>query len=92
MQFSDDSAAQDEILLRCSLWWASYKKNLTQSVQDFVSRSTSSTNAVRWRGRLPGSQVLELMRHHSILALARRAQRQFTRLKEKKRWRQTTGA
>jgi len=87
-----DHAAQDELVQRCSLWWAAYKNNLTQKVLDFVTRSTPSTNAVRWYGRIPGSQFVELMRHHTAPALARRAQRQFTRLKEEKRWRQTTGA
>jgi hypothetical protein len=87
-----DRAAKDELSLRCSRWWATYKRDLTQRVQDFFARSTSSTNAVRWHGRVPGWQVLELMRHHTAPALARRAQRQFTRLKEEKRWRQTTGA
>jgi hypothetical protein len=90
-----DRAAQDELLLRCSRWWEAYKRDLTQRIQDFVAQSTtstSSTNAVRWRGRIPGRQALELMRHHSVPALARRAQRQFTRLKDEKLWRKTTGA
>jgi hypothetical protein len=88
----DDRAAQDDLLLRCSSWWADYKRELTQRIQDFVAQSASSANAVRWHGRLRGSQLVELMRHHTIAALARRARRQFTRLKEEKLWRQTTGA
>jgi hypothetical protein len=87
-----DRAAQDELLLRCSRWWAAYKSDLTQGVQDFVVRSTAATNPVRWDGRIPGWQVLELVRHHSTPALARRAKRLFTRWKEEKVWRQTSGA
>ena len=87
-----DRAAQDELLLRCSRWWAVYKRDLTQRVQDFVARSTSPTNGVRWLGRIPGWQELELMRHHNAPALVRRAQRQFTRLRVDKAWRQSSGA
>lgn len=91
-EIKDDHAAQDEMLLRCSRWWTAYKSSLTQSIQRFVAQPISRTNPVRWHGRLPGSQVVELLRHHTILALARRAPRQFARFKREKVWRQTTGA
>jgi hypothetical protein len=87
-----DRAGQDELLQRCSRWWAGYKRDLTQGVQDFVARSTSSTSAVRWPGRIPGWHVLELMRHHTAPALGRRVQRQLARLKDERVWRQTSGA
>ena len=87
-----DRRAQDELSQRCSRWWAAFKRDLTQRVQDFVARPASFTNAVRWYGSVPGWHMLELMRHHTAPALARRAQRQFARLKQEKRWRLTTGA
>jgi hypothetical protein len=88
----DDRAAQDKMLQRCSSWWTAYKRTLMQNIEDFVAKSTPSTNAVRWHGRLPGWQVVELMRHHNAPALLRRAQRQFLRLRAEKAWRRTTGA
>jgi len=87
-----DHAAQDEMLLRCSRWWTVYKENLTLRVQDWVGQSTQSASPVLWPARLPGARFVELLRHHSVPAFARRIQLQVARFRKQQRWRQTTGA
>jgi hypothetical protein len=87
-----DHHLQDEIRLACSEWWEAYKKDLTQRLHDRVAGSLRSGNSIRWHGRIPGAGFVELMRHHSLSALARRAQRQFIRMKGQRPWRQTSGA
>lgn len=77
---------------RCIQWWREYKQTLLLSAGDFLARRLGSeepVNPLRWVNRVgPVLQWLELARHHSLPALARRFTRQFARLRAEGRWRE----
>jgi hypothetical protein len=64
-------------------WWKAYKNQLRVRIGEVLSKNTeawSSRSATKWRYRLPCWQALELSRHHSVKALARRFAMQCRRL------------
>lgn len=85
-----DKKALDQLQSECLLWWASYKKNLSEEAVHFVDRlsnnhPSSVSEFIRGYARIPGWPMLELMRHHSLPALRRRIKRQAIRiLKQRK--------
>jgi len=90
----NDRAALDRLQLKCFQWWIDYKSRLHDRISDFFEHPpvNESGNYVRWQRAIPGSQVVELMRHHTVPALARRVRLQVGRLFKEGKLRKTTGA
>jgi hypothetical protein len=88
-----DSVAMDRLLLECSQWWSAYKRALGASIEEFIAhpKGTESGDFVTWRHSLPGSQALELLRHHNLPALVRRIGTQIGRMTSEGRLRKTAG-
>ncbi len=65
-------------------WWKAHKKSLQARISKIISHETHismrSDAVTSWKYRLPFWQVLELARHHSGKALARRVQTECQRL------------
>jgi hypothetical protein len=71
---------------RCLQWWKWYKHQLSQGVEDFISRRSIDPQLLVVRDivlpkyELPGWKLVELLRHHDRHALLRRFKRQARRL------------
>jgi len=89
-----DRAALDGLQSECMDWWKAYQKSLTQRMADFFDspHGDEAGPCVRWRRSIPGAQAIELMRHHTVPALARRIKLQSLRLVQEGRVRKTWGA
>jgi len=89
----NDQTALISLQNECSAWWARYKKSLTESISKFVAAppGEDAGSFVRWTRSVPGSQAVELMRHHSMPALVRRLNLQLQRLRAGGKLRRTFG-
>jgi hypothetical protein len=89
-----DRAAMDRLQVECVAWWSGYKRVLQERMVRFVDAPAGEEAGgfVSWRRGLPGAQAVELMRHHTAQALARRVRLQLARLTKEGRLRKTTGA
>jgi hypothetical protein len=88
-----DHAAQDHLIAECSDWWIGYKRNLSARIAQFVQEPHGADlgSAVHWSRSIPGSQVFELLRHHSVPATLRRAKRMALRIANEGKLRKTAG-
>ena len=86
--------ALDALQRECMEWWRAYKTGLTERMARFFEapRERDAEPFVRWRRSIPGAQAIELMRHHTVPALARRIKLQSLRLVQEGRLRKTWGA
>jgi hypothetical protein len=75
-------------------WWREHKQLVHKQVGEFLSTPHTAADGPYIRGwyRVPGAQVGELLRHHSLPAFTRRVQLQFSRLFKDGKLRKTTGA
>jgi hypothetical protein len=66
-------------------WWENCKSRLQGDVREFIARRSAAdaraSRSISLAGTLPLWQWVELVRHHSPGALARRVGRHFTRLR-----------
>ena len=78
----------------CLSWWRDYQRKLIAEIGSFLEeRSRKNDDLVPLRSRLPGLpfwQYAELLRHHNLPALYRRAERQIGRLVKQRKWRIST--
>ncbi len=90
----DDHAALDRLQSQCMEWWESYKGQLSAQIGRFLASPAGEDAGpyVHWRWAIPGSQTLELMRHHTLPALMRRIKLQSLRVLHEGKLRKTTGA
>ncbi len=88
-----DHEAQDQLIAACSQWWSDFKKNLSTRIEQFVNLPAAHDvgSAVKWYRSIPGSQAIELLRHHSGPAIRRRVQKQATRILKEGKVRGTYG-
>ncbi len=79
---------------QCVEWWAGYKRNLGEQVESFFEtpHGVETGSYISWRHLLPGWQSLELLRHHSMPAIARRVKLHLRRLSKEGKLRKSTGA
>jgi hypothetical protein len=89
-----DHEAQDRLLSECSLWWSNYKNELKARIEDFVAHPVGDEagSCVNWKRAIPGSQSIELLRHHTVPAFRRRIRVQVERVLREGKLRKTTGA
>jgi hypothetical protein len=75
----------------CTQWWTDYQRKLIANVGRFLAqRSNATDDLVPLRSRLPEYsfwKYLELIRHHSAMALYRRFTLQASRLLKREKWR-----
>ncbi|HWT67171.1 MAG TPA: hypothetical protein VN151_13740 [Terracidiphilus sp.] len=91
MHLLKNPAELDALQLKCTQWWKDYQAELTQKIGAFLSeRSNATDEVVPLRSRLPlipGWQYFELLRHQTLLGLARRVTRNCARLVKSGQWR-----
>jgi hypothetical protein len=81
-RFLNNAEALDRLQQQCTQWWGEYKSKLRSAVLAFMQSCSAQEHAlpsISFRQRLPLWRVLELCRHHSFLALARRLRHQLIR-------------
>jgi hypothetical protein len=90
----NDREALDRLQSQCQDWWHGYKQSLRERIEEmFVSPPGAEAGSfIHWRRSVPGSQAIELARHHTFPALLRRAKVQTLRAIHEGKLRKTTGA
>ena len=87
----NDPVKLDELQQSCMQWWRSYKIELIKRIGTFLEERSLADDELAplqsWLPKLPFWQDLELLRHHSMPALGRRAVRQMKRVVYEKKWR-----
>jgi hypothetical protein len=78
-------AEVDALQERCLSWWDGYKQSYREQLIEFVGQRAVEPEPVNepiMRGvySIPGWRAVELLRHHDLNALARRVQKQVSRL------------
>ena len=88
----DDRIALLNLQKQCMDWWATYKQNLREHVVGFLENPSAEEGSyIDWRHSLPGWQSAELMRHHTMRAIARRVKLHLARLSKEGKLRQKSG-
>ena len=74
-----DPTAIDKLQAECTGWWAGKKKQLREQIAGFVATAPGDEAGpyCSWQYSLPGWQAAELLRHHTVPAIARRVSRQL---------------
>jgi hypothetical protein len=77
-----DTPALNRLQGECAEWWNCKKQNLRKRIATFVRTAPGKEEGPysSWRGSLPGWQAVELLRHHSGPAVARRVFSQVHRM------------
>jgi hypothetical protein len=93
-KIGQDKAALDALQAECMSWWQSYQQSIHQRIAEHITNppTASAGPYVHWQRKLPAAQVVELLRHHTLPAIARRVKVQLHRLKKEGKLRKTTGA
>jgi hypothetical protein len=92
------SSALDALQAECVNWWAAKQDEWTESIHLFIQRleriegPTHGDDFVHRFHRVPGWQVVELLRHHNLPAIKRRLFLQAGRLLSHRRMRVSFGA
>jgi len=90
----NDRVALDALQKECVGWWGGYKKTLTGRIETMIGAPAGDEAGgyVHWQRSIPGSQAVELLRHHTVPAVMRRAKVQLDRVLKEGKLRKTTGA
>jgi hypothetical protein len=88
----------DDLQSACTNWWAARQEEWTEEIRLFIQRVELAQHPLGvddfvypWH-RVPGWQIIELLRHHNLPALKRRLLVQARRLLSGKRMRVSSGA
>lgn len=74
----NDPATMNELQAECIEWWARKKQSLREEIAGFVAAAPGDEAGpyYSWHYSLPGWQAIELLRHHTGAAVARRVSSQ----------------
>jgi hypothetical protein len=77
---------------QCIDWWTGYKQSLRKRIESFIEIAPGDKGGgfVHWRQSLPGWQTAELLRHHTMPAIARRVKVHFERFSKEGTLRKST--
>ena len=89
----DDRNALVNLQKQCVDWWAAYKQRLRERIESFIQPKPveEADSCIHWCHSLPGWQSVELLRHHTMPAIARRMKLHFERLSKEGKLRKTLG-
>jgi len=90
----DDRNAIGNLQKQCLAWWTGYKQSLRERVESFLETTPGDEagSYIHRRHSLPGWQTVELLRHHTMPAVARRVKLHFERLSKEGKLRKSSGA
>jgi hypothetical protein len=90
----DDRNALGNLQKQCLAWWTGYKQSLRERIDSFLETTPGDEagSYIHWRHSLPGWQTAELLRHHTMPAVARRVKLHFERLSKEGKLRKSSGA
>jgi hypothetical protein len=89
----DNPEELERLRQTCMQWWSSYKTRLQSRIQEFLERTSLPESAPfvsSWHS-VPGWRAGELLRHHSVGAIWRRASVMTSRIVRRQKLRRTAG-